>query len=285
MNLVLVTGLSGSGKTTVGKAFEDLGYLYVANLPVPLLPQLVQVARTLDPPIERVAVVIDASASARDRNLSARIAEAADHGADVHTLFLECSDETLVRRYREVRRSHPRDRSSIADGVAAERALLADLRDLADVIVDTSSFNVHELRRYVHVNYGGADRPPLRVRVVSFGFRYGLPQDADIVFDVRFLPNPHYEPTLREHDGREKPVRDFVFASGEADEMLEHARRTLDFLIPRYQREGKVHVSVAIGCTGGKHRSVALTEALAASLHSTPDTEIVVRHRDVERVD
>jgi len=281
LNLVVVTGLSGSGKTTVAKAFEDLGYYCVDNLPAPLLGDFVRLAKVTSPRIERVLVVMDVREGAFLAHAPGELRQLESEVSSLTVLFLECSEEGLVRRFREVRRAHPLDSSSIVDGVAHERLLLSEFRGMADRVIDTSSLNVHTLRRIVQEEFGRDRIPELEVGLLSFGFRNGVPQDADLVLDVRFLPNPHYEPELREHDGRDGRVRTFVFRGGEAEAFLVHTEALLRFLLPRYHREGKHAVTVAIGCTGGKHRSVAVAEALRERLTGLASCKFSVRHRDV----
>ncbi|MFN7951587.1 MAG: RNase adapter RapZ [bacterium] len=280
LNLVVVTGLSGSGKTTVAKAFEDLGYYCVDNLPAPLLGDFVQLAKGSSPQLERVLVVMDVREGSFLGSAPDELRAVRDEVSSLTVVFLECSEEGLVRRFREVRRAHPLDSSSIVNGVAHERLLLGEFRAMAQRVIDTSSLNVHALRRIVQEEFGRDRIPALEVALVSFGFRNGLPQDADVVFDVRFLPNPHYEAELRDHDGREPRVRTFVFRGGEAEAFLAHVEGLLRFLLPRYHREGKHLVSIAVGCTGGKHRSVAIVEALGERLKDVESCKFSVRHRD-----
>ncbi len=280
LNLVVVTGLSGSGKTTVAKAFEDLGYYCVDNLPAPLLADFVRLAKGSSPQLERVLVVMDVREGSFLASAPEELRAVRDQVSSLTVVFLECSEEGLVRRFREVRRAHPLDTTSIVNGVAHERLLLGEFRAMAQRVIDTSSLNVHALRRIVQEEFGRDRIPALEVALVSFGFRNGLPQDADLVFDVRFLPNPHYEAELRDHDGREPRVRTFVFRGGEAEAFLAHTEGLLRFLLPRYHREGKYLVSIAIGCTGGKHRSVAIAEALGERLKDVPSCKFSVRHRD-----
>lgn len=280
LNLVVVTGLSGSGKTTVAKAFEDLGFYCVDNLPAPLLRDFVRLAKGSSPQIERALVVMDVREGSFLGSAPEELRAVQQEVASLTVLFLECSEEALVRRFREVRRAHPLDAMSIVNGVAHERLLLGEFRGMAQRVLDTSSLNVHALRRTVQEEFGGDRIPALEVSLVSFGFRNGMPQDADLVFDVRFLPNPHYEASLREFDGRDPRVRTYVFRGGEAEAFLVHTEGLLRFLLPRYHREGKHLVSVAVGCTGGKHRSVAIAEALAERLRDVPSCKFSVRHRD-----
>lgn len=278
---MVVTGLSGSGKTTVAKAFEDLGFYCVDNLPAPLLGDFVRLAKGSSPQIERALVVMDVREGSFLGSAPEELRAVQAEVSSLTVLFLECSEEALVRRFREVRRAHPLDAMSIVNGVAHERLLLSEFRGMAQRVLDTSSLNVHALRRIVQEEFGGDRIPALEVCFLSFGFRNGMPQDADLVFDVRFLPNPHYEASLRDFDGRDARVRTYVFRGGEAEAFLVHTEGMLRFLLPRYHREGKHLVSVAVGCTGGKHRSVAIAEALAERLKDVPSCKFSVRHRDV----
>lgn len=274
-------GPLGSGKTTVAKAFEDLGYFCTDNLPAPLLTHFVDLAKATTPRIERVLVVMDVREGAFLSRAPDELRRLEGELESLTVLFLECSEEALVRRFREVRRAHPLDTDSILNGVAHERELLAEFRAMAHRVLDTSALNVHALRRIVQEEFGGERMPALRVTLLSFGFRNGIPQDADLVLDVRFLPNPHYEPELRELDGRDLRVRTFVARGGEAEAFLVRTEALLRFLLPRYHREGKHQVTVALGCTGGKHRSVAIAEALLERLADVESCTFQARHRDV----
>jgi UPF0042 nucleotide-binding protein len=282
--VVFVSGISGSGKTTAMNALEDLGFYCIDNLPAQLTSQVLALCAQAEPPIERVALAIDAREERFLGDLPRVIDELRGGDARVRVLFLDCATDVLLNRYRETRRVHPLSPTgSVEEGIARERALLAEVARLADLRIDSSDLNVHELRRAI-AEWAGAEasaRGPV-VSLISFGFRHGLPRGADLVFDVRFLPNPHFEPALRPRTGRDAEVARFVLASGEGRELLARLEELLRFLLPLYEREGKSYLTVAIGCTGGKHRSVAVLEALASGLRRLGQT-VNVTHRDVER--
>ncbi len=282
VEVVLVSGMSGAGRSTAARALEDIGWFVVDNLPPRLLPAIVEhVAERSD--IRRVAVVADV----RGGELFAPLADALDElmarGADVRLLFLEAGDNELVRRFESNRRPHPlQGQGRVVDGLARERAMLGDLRARADLVIDTSALNVHDLRRQVDAAFDDDERVRLRATVMSFGFKYGIPIDADFVADVRFLPNPHWVPELRALTGLDAPVSDYVTAIPAAREFLERFTGLLDMAADGYLTEGKRYVTIAIGCTGGKHRSVAISENLAVRLVKH-GVETLVVHRDLGR--
>jgi RNase adapter protein RapZ len=283
-SVVFVSGLSGSGKSTAMNALEDLGFYCVDNLPAQLTSQFLDLCSQADPPIARVALAIDA----REERFLAElppVLEELRHGETrVRVLFLDCATEVLVDRYRETRRVHPLSPGgSVEEGIARERELLGDVARLADLRLDSSDLNVHELRRAIAdwASAGGGARGPV-VSLVSFGFRYGLPRAADLVFDVRFLPNPHFEPLLRPRSGLDAEVARFVLETSAAKELLDRLGGLLGFLLPMYEREGKSYLTVAVGCTGGRHRSVAVLEAIAGELRRAGQN-VSVTHRDVEK--
>jgi UPF0042 nucleotide-binding protein len=280
--LVLVSGMSGAGRSTAARALEDLGWFVVDNLPPSLLPQAIaEVQADIDD--ARLAVVVDVRGGKIFDDLADSLQRVLDDGIDVRVLFLEAGDNELVRRFESSRRPHPLQGSGgILDGLIRERALLGDLRARADLVIDTSNLNVHDLRRKVDAAFGGDERVALRATVMSFGFKYGLPLDADIVNDVRFLPNPYWVPELRELTGLDASVSDFVTDMPEAREFLERMASMVDLVSDGYLREGKRYVTVAVGCTGGKHRSVAMAENLAARLVKH-GVEVLTVHRDLGR--
>jgi len=280
--LVLVSGMSGAGRSTAARALEDLGWFVVDNLPPSLLPQAIaEVQADIDD--ARLAVVVDVRGGKIFDDLADSLQRVLDDGIDVRVLFLEAGDNELVRRFESSRRPHPLQGSGgILDGLVRERALLGDLRARADIVIDTSNLNVHDLRRKVDAAFGGDERVALRATVMSFGFKYGLPLDADIVNDVRFLPNPYWVPELRELTGLDASVSDFVTDMPEAREFLERMASMVDLVSDGYLREGKRYVTVAVGCTGGKHRSVAMAENLAARLVKH-GVEVLTVHRDLGR--
>lgn len=280
--IVVVTGMSGGGKQTAARALEDAGYFCIDNLPVPVIPKLLELfAHSAE--ITKVALVVDAREMKFLGETPRILGEARAQGHDVRLLFLDASDDVLIRRFSETRRRHPRAPSgTVLEGIAAERALLSELRAMADDVLDTSTTTVHELKSLVADRYGGEQADALIVSVTSFGYRYGIPTQADIVLDVRFLPNPYFVPELRPHPGTSPQVSRWVLDHEVAADFLARARDLLTFLLPRYRSEGKAYLTVALGCTGGRHRSVALAEALGQALAEN-GVKARVRHRDVER--
>ena len=282
IELVLVTGMSGAGRSTAARALEDLGWFVVDNLPPQLLDDLVASVAAREE-ASRLAVVVDVRGGSRFDILEAEIAGLRDGGNNVRVLFLEATDETLVRRFESNRRPHPlQGGGRVLDGLKREREALANLRGGADLVIDTSSLNVHDLRRKIEAAFRPEEDVKLRATVMSFGFKYGIPVDADLVADMRFLPNPFWVPELREHTGQEADVSDSVTNHPEAREFLDKYTELLDLVADGYLREGKQYVTIAIGCTGGKHRSVAMTEHLAARLVKQ-GMETLVVHRDLGR--
>ncbi len=280
--LLLVTGMSGAGRSTAARALEDLGWFVVDNLPPSLLPQAIEEVKA-DESSDRLAVVVDARGGRMFADLERSLATLVQSGVDLRVLYLEAGDNELVRRFESSRRPHPLQESGgILDGLNRERALLGEVRANADLVIDTSSLNVHDLRRKIDAAFGGEERVALRATVMSFGFKYGIPVDADIVCDVRFLPNPYWEPDLRELTGLDPSVSDYVTDAPEAREFLDRMAEILNLVSDGYLREGKRYVTVAVGCTGGKHRSVAMAENLAARLVKV-GVEVLVVHRDLGR--
>ncbi|HLV61581.1 MAG TPA: RNase adapter RapZ [Fredinandcohnia sp.] len=278
--ILLVTGLSGSGKSTAIRALEDAGFFCIDNLPVPLLGKLVELAKQAGD-MPRIAVVVDAREGRFLGDLPQAISNLRER-ARVEVLYLDASDEVLIRRYSETRRRHPLSPDgSVVGGIAEERKVLRTLRDLADEAIDTSSLTVHELKKLIQARFGPESSEP-SVALISFGFRHGLPLQADLVFDVRFLPNPYFVPDMRARTGREEDVAAYVLDRSEAQEFLRYTTEMIAFLLPHYRREGKSYLTIAIGCTGGKHRSVAVVRELARRLEG----EGVLLHvwdRDIER--
>jgi UPF0042 nucleotide-binding protein len=284
LQLVVVTGLSGAGRSTAAKCLEDLGWFVVDNLPPALLPTMVDLGSRSQGAVGRIAVVVDVRSRAFSSDLRTALDEIERHGVHPRVLFLEANDEALVRRFESVRRPHPlQGEGRLVDGIVRERDLLRDLRGAADLVLDTSVLNVHELRAKVAAGFGDAtDEARLHLTVLSFGFKYGLPVDADLVADVRFLPNPHWVPDLRPHTGKDAAVRDFVLAQDGAVDFLDRYEELLRLVFSGYEREGKRYALVAVGCTGGKHRSVAMTEQLAGRL-AGDGVDVQVVHRDLGR--
>jgi len=284
LQLVVVTGLSGAGRSTAAKSLEDLGFFVVDNLPPSLLPTMVDLGSRSQGAVGRIAVVVDVRSRAFTSDLRTALDEIERHGVRPRVLFLEATDDVLVRRFESVRRPHPlQGEGRLVDGIVRERQLLRDLRGSAALVLDTSTLNVHELRAKVSAAFGDATADArLHLTVLSFGFKYGLPVDADLVADVRFLPNPHWIPELRPHTGKDAPVRDYVLAQDGALEFLDKYEELLQLVFDGYVREGKSYALVAVGCTGGKHRSVAMTEQLAARLKAD-GIDVQVVHRDLGR--
>lgn len=281
--LLLITGMSGAGRTRAGAVLEDLGWYVVDNLPAQLLPQLVGMMTRGPGGVQRLAAVVDV----RGREFFADLAGVVDTlesaGVAHRTLFLDASDQVLVQRFETVRRPHPlQGEGRILDGIAQERAVLSSIRERADVVIDTSELNVHELARVVRQVVTGGDEDALRVNVLSFGFKYGIPLDADHVVDVRFLANPYWVTELRHLTGRDEPVRDYVLGLDGARTFVERYADMLEPVLAGYVHEDKRYATLAVGCTGGKHRSVALAEALAGLLRDRGH-RVVVSHRDLGR--
>ncbi len=284
IDVVLVTGLSGAGRGTAAKVLEDLGWYVADNLPPELITRMVDLGLAAGSRITQLAVVMDVRSRGFTGDLDSVRTELATRGIMPRVLFLESSDEILVRRYEQNRRSHPmQGEMTLSEGIAAERALLAPVRAGADLVIDTSRLSVPALRESVERAFGAEFAPTTNVTVESFGFKYGLPMDADMVMDVRFLPNPHWVDSLRPHTGQHPAVRDYVLGQPGAERFIRSYHELLGLVVDGYRREGKRYMTIAIGCTGGKHRSVAIAEALAAVLSS--DAKLVVRalHRDLGR--
>ena len=281
-DLAIITGMSGAGRSTTANVLEDLGWFVVDNLPPALLPTLAELGGRSRGDVARMAAVVDVRSRAFFADLTAALAQLAADGSDPRIIFLEASDDSLVRRHEAVRRPHPlQGDGRLVDGITREREMLRDLRAEADIVLDTTDLNVHELGAKVLAAFD-QDEPGLHATVMSFGFKYGLPVDADLVVDCRFLPNPHWVPELRPLNGTDEPVRAYVMAQQGADEFLDTYERLLTIIGDGYQREGKRYATIAVGCTGGKHRSVAMTEELARRL-AGHGVEASVVHRDLGR--
>jgi UPF0042 nucleotide-binding protein len=283
LELTVITGLSGAGRSEAAKAFEDMGWFVVDNLPPSLLGTMAELVTRSQGAVSRVAVVVDVRGRAFFSDLRAGLDELAAKGVHRRILFLEAGDETLVRRFEHVRRPHPlQGDGRLVDGIARERELLAELRGEADLVVDTTDLNVHQLRDKIEAAFAGVTGPGLRATVMSFGFKYGLPVDADLVVDCRFLPNPHWEPELRPYTGKEQVIKDYVLGQPDAAPFLEKYGDLLELLTTGYVHEGKRYLTLAVGCTGGKHRSVVMAEELATRLAKT-GADVRVVHRDLGR--
>jgi UPF0042 nucleotide-binding protein len=278
-DIVIITGMSGAGRSTAAKSLEDLGWYVVDNLPPALLPTMLDLADRASLP--GVAAIVDVRSRAFSTDLKSAVSSLGARGVSPHVLFLEASDAVLVQRFENVRRPHPmQGAGTILDGIKAERELLREIRGDADIVLDTASLNVHELRARMHGYFTGEAVTGLRLNIVSFGYKYGLPVDADLVADCRFLPNPHWVPELRAMSGLDVPVRDYVLSQQGAAAFLAAYLAVLEVSLAGFEREGKRYVTLAVGCTGGKHRSVAMAEQLAARLTGR---DVSVSHRDLGR--
>jgi UPF0042 nucleotide-binding protein len=282
-DLVVITGFSGAGKSTAMNVFEDDGYFCVDNLPPEMIRGLVDVVVHEGSKVQRAAVVSDVRARGMFETLGSVLDDLAERGIGHRILFLDADEDTLLGRYKETRRRHPLSPTgSVAQGIAAERSALEDIRARADLVLDTSGIAAATLRRRIADEFLPRQvHSKLAVTLTSFGHKHGLPRDSDIVLDMRFLPNPHWEAELRPLTGFDPQVVDYMSRDGKLDAFYERLGPLLDFLIPEYIAEGKAHLSISIGCTGGRHRSVAITEAVAARLRRRDDVEIDVAHRDV----
>ena len=282
LEVVVVTGLSGAGKNSAGRVLEDLGWFVVDNLPPALLLPMVELGARGD--LRRFAAVVDVRSRAFSSDLQEAIRVLSEAGHRPRVVYVHARDEVLVRRYESNRREHPLQGSgTLIDGISAERGLLTGIAGEADLWVDTSDLNVHQLRATLENAFAQEGRtPPLTATVMSFGFKYGLPLDADLVVDARFLPNPHWIPELRASTGKDAEVRDFVLGQPDAEAFLDRYTDVLRLLIPGYRREGKRYLTLAVGCTGGKHRSVAIAEEFARRL-TAEGLIAAARHRDLGR--
>ena len=281
--LVILTGLSGSGKSTVLHAFEDMGFYCVDNLPVELIPIFAELHAAGEGDFARAALLVDAREGSQLEKLPALLKHLRnDH--PITLVYIEAGEDALLRRYSETRRPHPLGKAlSVRESLLHERNLMDPIRKLADVTIDTSQFNVHELRHFITERFKTADKRPLLVSLVSFGYKYGLPSDSDLVFDVRFLPNPHFVPALRRRTGRDRAVVAFMERDESSREFMDRLEDYVRYVVPHYIAEGKSYLTIAIGCTGGHHRSVMIAERLKRALGSIPGVAVRVRHRDIRR--
>jgi UPF0042 nucleotide-binding protein len=279
---VILTGLSGSGKSTVLKAFEDMGFYCVDNLPVELIPIFAELHAAGEGDFARAALLVDAREGAQLDKLPPLLKHLRkDH--PITLVYIDASEDALLRRYSETRRPHPLGKDfSVRESLRHERALMEPIRKLADVVIDTSQFNVHELRNFVTSRFKNPDKRPMLVSIVSFGYRFGVPSDADLVFDVRFLPNPYFVPRLRKFTGKDPKVRRYIQSFPQTSEFLRRIEGLLTYLIPHYIREGKSYLTITFGCTGGKHRSVMLAESVKKALDRRGFSTKVV-HRDIDK--
>jgi len=279
---VILTGLSGSGKSTVLKAFEDMGYNCVDNLPVELIPIFAELHAAGEGDYRRAALLVDAREGLQLEKLPGLLKHLRrDH--PITLVYIEAHEDALLRRYSETRRPHPLGKDfSVRENLEHERALMEPIRKLADVVIDTSQFNVHELRQFVNQRFRSESQRPLLVSLVSFGYKFGVPSDADLMFDVRFLPNPHFVPGLRRYTGRDSKVRRYIQSFPQTGEFLRRMEGLLTYLIPHYIEEGKSYLTIAFGCTGGRHRSVMMAEWMKKALARRGSATRVV-HRDIDK--
>jgi RNase adapter protein RapZ len=277
MQIVVVTGLSGAGKSTALRALEDVEFYVVDNLPLPFVGGLVETLAR-DGQTDKVAIAVDSRQKRYLGGWRDQLAALRSAGHRIEVMFLDSTDDVLLRRYSETRRRHPLSGDDLSEGIRRDREIIGDLRQGAAVI-DTSNLNLHQLKAIIQDRYGGTGK--LAVTMVSFGWKHGAPIEFNLVFDVRFLPNPYFEPSLTHKDGRDPDVARFVCASGDGTELIDRVESLLRFVLPQFQKEGKLYVTVAVGCTGGRHRSVAIVEELRRRLGGAWD--VLVRHRDVDR--
>jgi UPF0042 nucleotide-binding protein len=282
---IIITGLSGSGKSGTIKCFEDLGFFCVDNLPAKLIPTFVQLCTKKGEEISRVAMIVDIRERDFLSDFPGTYQMLKEQGYNFQILFLEASDEVLLRRFSETRRPHPLafDRP-VLQGITEERRRLEPIREIADVIIDTSSINIHELRDHINKLYEPptANAKPLIISIISFGYKHGIPFNSDIIFDVRFLPNPYFNQNLKSFTGSDAQVKEFVFGSEDTKEFLKRLKELLTFLLPRFVREGKTYLTISVGCTGGKHRSVVIADYIE-NLVKEQGYEVRCKHRDIHK--
>ncbi|WP_134773472.1 RNase adapter RapZ [Ornithinimicrobium flavum] len=284
-HVAIITGMSGAGRTTAGRVIEDRGWYVVDNLPPALIPELMRLTAD-DPARQKIAAIVDVRTRDFTRELDRALEELAGGGLRPRIIFVDSSDESLVRRFESVRRPHPlQGEGLLLDGIRRERRMLADLRSSADVVIDTTNDNVHQLSAKIDALLNTDARVQLRLAIVSFGYKYGIPLDADVVLDLRFLPNPYWIPELRDFTGRDPQVRDFVLGQERTGTYLDHAEQMLRTAVSGYLQEGRRYVTVAVGCTGGKHRSVATAEELTRRLEDLEEAgvQLTTFHRDLGR--
>jgi RNase adapter protein RapZ len=279
---LIITGMSGAGRTTAADTLDDLDWFVIDNMPIELVGKVAELVGRPGSETERVALVIGREAGDDVEHLAEAMAQLKRHGARVRTLFLDAADDVLVRRFENNRRRHPLHGESLGGNIADERARLTPVRDIADVVMDTSELNVHQLRDRLVELFGRDDPSAMQTALVSFGYKHGMPLDADLVFDCRFLPNPHWIDELRPLTGLDEPVRDYVLGQPETKQFLDKLDDLLVFLLPNYVNEGKSYLTIAIGCTGGHHRSVVLAEEVADTLRRN-GFDPAVMHRDVSK--
>jgi len=283
INIIIISGISGSGKSTALRTLEDLGFFCIDNLPILLLPKFIELCTTSAHAIERVALVMDVREKTFLSEYQPTIQTLKDSGYTVEQIFLECSEETIIRRFSETRRHHPLgEGTSVLQGLSREREMLVDIKTSANRVLDTSHFNVHQLRKILEDIFTGLARHTMAINFMSFGFKYGVPIDVDLVMDVRFLPNPYFVDELKDLNGGDRRVAEYVLQCPETREFIKHFTDLLNMLIPLYEREGKSYLTVAVGCTGGRHRSVTLADNLK-DFYGKNRPDVAVIHRDIER--
>ena len=284
MRFIIVTGLSGAGKSEATNALEDMGYFCVDNLPPKLIKKFAEVCKQSQGAIDKVALVMDIRGGIFFDDLFESLSELSREQFRYEILFLDTSDEVLVKRFKEKRRSHPlAPGGRVITGIELERQKLREVKDKADVIIDTSKYAIKDLREEMARKFGDKEMPEkqMAITILSFGFKYGIPVDSDLVFDVRFIPNPFYIPELKPFSGNDEPVKNYVMDQIETQTFLEKANDMFEFLIPNYQKEGKRQLIISIGCTGGRHRSVAIANSIYETLHSN-NHDVYVEHRDIK---
>jgi UPF0042 nucleotide-binding protein len=280
--LLIVTGMSGAGRSTVGKALEDLDWYVVDNLPPQLIRPMAELFSQTDRELPKLAVVVDARGGELFEDLSAHIASLLESNVDAQILFLEANDATLVKRFEQVRRPHPlQGDGTISEGIATERKTLLPLREQADVVIDSSDMNVYELAAKISEKFSTAETRKLNLLIQSFGFKYGAPSDADLIADMRFLPNPYWDERLRPYTGEDSQVADYVLSQDGAEEFITNYIAALQPVIRGYLKENRKHASIALGCTGGKHRSVSTAIEIARRMATNPEITVRVKHRDL----
>lgn len=283
LKVVIVTGLSGAGKTQAANSMEDLGYFCVDNLPPSLIPKFTELSSQAEGKIKQVAFVVDVRGGRFFHDLSQALEELKTQGIGYQILFLEAADDSLIRRFKESRRKHPLDPTGrISESIKKEKEMLEELRGKANIIIDTSELNIHQLKEELTRLYGQSEDAALTVTVMSFGYKYGIPTDADLVMDVRFLPNPNYMEHLHHLTGENQEVVEYVMSSPITIEFMERFTGLVKFLLPYYVKEGKTHLVLAIGCTGGQHRSVALAASIGEEIHAL-GFRTMIKHRDIDR--
>lgn len=283
-SLVLITGMSGSGRNTAASVLEEMGWYVADNLPPELIMRMVELSFEADSPVERLAIVTDVRSRAFAGNLGEVLDGLRDEGRQPYVIFLDANDDTLIARYDKVRRMHPlQENGTLSQGIAAERQMLLPIKGMSDLVVDTSDMSIHDLRRELEHQLSDSSNKVQQITIESFGFKHGAPRDADMLFDVRFLPNPYWVPELRAGRGTNKAVAEYVLNQPESQGFLDNVSNLIQLVLPGYRREGKSFMTIAVGCTGGHHRSVAMSEALAKKLEGVEDIEVNVIHRDIDR--